>query len=228
MPAPGPSRRTFVAATAAALVVALVAGCGIYRPERGPPEPDNLVLGKRKVEVAGTAPMTIAQNVEVGTTAADRYITYHGPQIEISFQPLDWGDGTYYRNVSPKHGGFPRHFLRSWRDKVDGRLRHELYVAYAYSSASPWQFETAQFDDASVVQLNVFEREMPECFSERCIHVEHVGVPISDAFLRSRFYTGFQMHVLSARGHTAALSVPANYIQGYLTAVDRSARRPAP
>jgi hypothetical protein len=221
----GLSRRTLVAACATALVVALVTGCGIYRPKRAPAEPDNLVLEKRKVEVASVAPLTIAQHVKIETTPADRYVKFRGPQIEASFQPLDWGDGTFYRNVSPKYGGFPRQLLRSWQDKAGGQIRHELYVAYSYSAASAWQFQTAQFDDASVVPLTVFEREVAECLTERCVRVEHFGVPVSDGFLRSRFYTGLQMHVLSPKGHTAVLTVPANYIQGYLTAVDRSARR---
>jgi hypothetical protein len=225
MAGPGYGAKKFLVALAAVLLLGAVVGCGIYSPKREPAEPDNLVLGERKVEVASIAPLTIAQHVKIETTPADRYVKFRGPQIEASFQPLDWGDGTFYRNVSPKYGGFPRHLLRSWRDKAGGQIRHELYVAYSYSAASPWQFQTAQFDDASVVPLTVFEREMTECFSERCVRVEHFGVPVSDGFLRSRFYTGVQMHVLSSEGHTAVLTVPANYIQGYLTAVDRSAGR---
>lgn len=217
--------RTLLVAFAAVLVVGAVAGCGTIQRKRAPAKPDNLVLGERKVEVASIAPLTVAQHVKVETTNVDKYVKFHGPKIETSFQPVDWGDGTFYRNASPKYGGFPRHLIRSWRDKAGGQIRHELYVAYSYSASSAWQFQTVQFDDASVVSVTVFDRKVAKCLSERCVHVEHLGVPLSDAFLRSRFYTGFQMHVLSPRGHSAVLSVPANYIQGYLTAVDRSAWR---
>ncbi len=216
----GGGARRFVVALAVVVGLGAMAGCGVVGKKR-PAEPDRLVVGDERVEITEIAPFTITQQVKIQTVTQDRYVQVHGPNIESSFQPLDWGDGTYYRNTSPKYGGFPRHFLRSWQDRATGQVQHELYVAYAYSAANPWRFQTVQFDNAAVAPIRLLKMQEVECFSERCVRVEHLSVPLSDGYLRSRFYSGFYLHILTPEGHSAMIKVPANYVQGYMTAVDR-------
>jgi hypothetical protein len=63
-------------------------------------------------------------------------------------------------------------------------------------------------------------REAGVCEVQGCVFKELMSIQMTDAFLREQMNKGFQVTISSKTGVSSNLFVPAQYLKGYLQAVD--------
>lgn len=121
----------------------------------------------------------------------------------------------------PKNGGLlpvqERIRLRGWQG---ARLNsHQLYINIWYHSGS-WRFyESASFEGGQKADIQKISRDVASCQTYFCNYDEHFGISLTESFLRQHEKRGFEVRVEAKSGHKNVLTVPAEYIQGYLLAV---------
>ncbi|QWD78449.1 hypothetical protein [Polynucleobacter sp. MWH-Svant-W18] len=100
-----------------------------------------------------------------------------------------------------------------------GVKTYQLWVTLTYFS--PWRYyESANLLNKPASTFNVVAREAGACEPQGCIFKESMTIQMTDAFLRERMDKGFQVTISSKTGVSSDLFVPAQYLQGYLKAVD--------
>ena len=110
--------------------------------------------------------------------------------------------------------------LRAEQSK-QGAKTYELLVQLTYFS--PWRYyESANLLNKPTNPFKVVAREAGVCEQQGCVYKELMAIQITDTFLREHMNKGFQVTISSKTGVSSDLFVPAQYITGYLKAVDGS------
>ncbi len=102
---------------------------------------------------------------------------------------------------------------------AQGVKSYELLVLLTYYS--PWRYyESASLLNTPSSTFKVVSREAGICDNRGCMFKELLSITLSDAFLKKQLDHGFQITLSSKTGVKTDLFVPAQYIKGYLKAVD--------
>jgi hypothetical protein len=108
--------------------------------------------------------------------------------------------------------------LRAEQTK-QGAKTYELLVLLTYFS--PWRYyESANLLNKPASTFKVVSREAGVCEQQGCVYKELMAIQVTDTFLREHLDKGFQVTISSKTGVSSDLFVPAQYIKGYLQAVD--------
>jgi hypothetical protein len=100
-----------------------------------------------------------------------------------------------------------------------GVKTYQLFVTLTYFS--PWRYyESANLLNKPASTFKVVAREAGACEPQGCIFKEVMAIEMTDAFLRDHMDRGFQVTISSKTVVSSDLFVPAQYIKGYLKAVD--------
>ncbi|QWD98976.1 hypothetical protein C2740_02535 [Polynucleobacter sp. MG-5-Ahmo-C2] len=100
-----------------------------------------------------------------------------------------------------------------------GAKTYELLVLLTYFS--PWRYyESANLLNKPASTFKVVSREAGVCEQQGCVYKELMAIQVTDTFLREHLDKGFQVTISSKTGVSSDLFVPAQYIKGYLQAVD--------
>ena len=102
---------------------------------------------------------------------------------------------------------------------TQGVKSYELLVHLTYFA--PWRYyESANLLNKPASTFKVLSREAGVCESQGCVFKELMAIQLTDAFLREQMNKGFQVTISSKTGVSSNLFVPAQYLKGYLQAVD--------
>ena len=154
----------------------------------------------------------VAKKITIKDSEFDSSINYVAPTLFNSKQ-RGLLTGYDYENFS----------LRGWKSKSGGNVTHQLYIDIKYSSK--WRYyQSASFENGKQQDLTIINREVVRCESYGSIGVlcdyrETFGISFTNEALNSLKETGFKVRGNSQSGHENILTVPANYIQGYLKAI---------
>jgi hypothetical protein len=139
--------------------------------------------------------------------------------VTIKDSEFDQSAEVIGQSVSIPHGVY---LFRSWINKKTGATTHQLYFAVVYSSEG-WRFWMAASDDAAN-RLNVvaIKRDVSSCSRySGCIHEEHLGVNIPDAFLRSRRDKEYRIKMIAKSGDETIIDIAPAVISAQLAAIDK-------
>ncbi len=102
---------------------------------------------------------------------------------------------------------------------TQGAKTYELLVHLTYFA--PWRYyESANLLNKPTSTFKVVSREAGVCEAQGCLFKELMSIQMTDAFLREQMNKGFQVTISSKTGVSSNLFVPAQYLKGYLQAVD--------
>jgi hypothetical protein len=102
---------------------------------------------------------------------------------------------------------------------TQGAKTYELLVHLTYFA--PWRYyESANLLNKPANTFKVVSREAGICDAQGCVFKELMSIQVTDAFLREQMDKGFQVTISSKTGVSSNLFVPAQYLKGYLQAVD--------
>jgi hypothetical protein len=102
---------------------------------------------------------------------------------------------------------------------TQGAKTYELLVHLTYFA--PWRYyESANLLNKPASTFKVVSREAGVCEAQGCVFKELMSIQMTDAFLREQMNKGFQVTISSKTGVSSNLFVPAQYLKGYLQAVD--------
>ena len=102
---------------------------------------------------------------------------------------------------------------------TQGAKTYELLVHLTYFA--PWRYyESANLLNKPTSTFKVVSREAGVCEAQGCVFKELMSIQMTDAFLREHMDKGFQVTISSKTGVSSNLFVPAQYLKGYLQAVD--------
>ena len=102
---------------------------------------------------------------------------------------------------------------------TQGAKTYELLVHLTYFA--PWRYyESANLLNKPTSTFKVVSREAGVCEAQGCLFKEFMSIQMTDAFLREHMDKGFQVTISSKTGVSSNLFVPAQYLKGYLQAVD--------
>jgi hypothetical protein len=102
---------------------------------------------------------------------------------------------------------------------TQGAKTYELLVHLTYFA--PWRYyESANLLNKPTSTFKVVSREAGVCEAQGCVFKELMSIQMTDAFLREQMDKGFQVTISSKTGVSSNLFVPAQYLKGYLQAVD--------
>ncbi len=102
---------------------------------------------------------------------------------------------------------------------TQGAKTYELLVHLTYFA--PWRYyESANLLNKPASTFKVLSREAGVCDAQGCVFKELMSIQVTDAFLREQMDKGFQVTISSKTGLSSNLFVPAQYLKGYLQAVD--------
>ena len=102
---------------------------------------------------------------------------------------------------------------------TQGAKTYELLVHLTYFA--PWRYyESANLLNKPASTFKVVSREAGVCDAQGCVFKELMSIQVTDAFLREQMDKGFQVTISSKTGVSSNLFVPAQYLKGYLQAVD--------
>ena len=108
--------------------------------------------------------------------------------------------------------------LRAEQPK-QGPKTYELVAQLTYFSQ--WRYyDSASQEGTPSTTFKVVGREAGACGERGCIFREVLSVQLTEAFLKDRMKKGFILTVSSKSGIKTELFVPAQYIQGYMQAVN--------
>jgi len=108
--------------------------------------------------------------------------------------------------------------LRAEQSK-QGAKTYELLVLLTYFS--PWRYyESANLLNKPASTFKVVSREAGICEAQGCVFKELMSIQVTDAFLREQTDKGFQVTISSKTGVSSDLFLPAQYLKGFLQAVD--------
>lgn len=158
------------------------------------------------------SPNEIANLVKIESSEFDDKATIVGPKIQTTHS-----EGL----LSIYHNDFR---LRGWKSKNSNQpTSFQLYIQVEYVRGSWAFFQSASFVGGKTVDLTKIKRDVSSCSSgSGCIYSEIVGLEVKVPFLEKQKSSGFRVRLNSKSGATTVLEVPANYIQGYLSAFARA------
>jgi len=145
-----------------------------------------------------------ANKVQISDSKFDSHIKFNG-----------YAESTYKNGLLPESY---RYYIRSWKDKKDNSIQHQLYVSFDYYG--DWRFyNSASFDNAKQADVTEIDRNTLDCSSKYfgCNLSEDVGVDLSDQFLKSRIKKGFSIRINSKRSYSDVVTISPSYLAGYLS-----------
>ena len=158
----------------------------------------------------------ITQAVKIKDMPKETQISYVGPTI-IKEETLNLITDYHY------------YHLQSWRDRQTDSLRHQFTFRIANTTGRYRTYTAANFDNgqpAIMTELKKYERcRVPGSrgrkggFTE-CFHEQTMGVPLTGDFLKAFADKGFTLQVAAKDGHKSYIKLSADYIQGYLNALE--------
>ena len=157
--------------------------------------------------VVPTNPSEFAERVTTSDSEFDNAIQFNGYNI---FDMKDMGllAGYDYQN----------YFLRGWKDKVNGSIRHQLYVSIKYSNmfdSGSWRFyRSASYSNGEQSDITEISTDV-SCYNG-CDYTETIGISLSDEFLRDNMDTGFSIRFNAKSGDKNVITISPDYIKGYL------------
>ena len=186
-------------------------------PNRGFPTPRSPGWGGRMVRkpalIGAVALAFVALTPRVGLSAPR-------PIVEIqddNFSPAATFTGPA-QAVNPFGGTFRLWHLRSWVNKTNHSVEHQLYIQTTY--LGHWRFwEQAADDHADLHPIVPISRNVNDCTGE-CDYDETIGVTLEDDFVRAHAQSGFQIKLTAHSGDTLLLTVTPEQIQPVLAAID--------
>lgn len=157
-----------------------------------------------------STPKTInefANKVTVKDSNFDSSIKFDGYEL---FNMKDVGFCGYdYENYS----------LRGWKDKKTDAVSHQLYFSVKYNR--DWRhYRSASYSDGKQSDITTISKDVTSCRDSYlcgCDYKEVMGVSLSDEFLKENKDTGFSIRFNSKSSHENIITVPQEYIKGYLT-----------
>ena len=145
------------------------------------------------------------------------------PQVEIqddNFSPSATFIGPA-QSINPFGGTYRLWRLRSWVNKANGRVDHQLYVDTNYMwGRRGWAY--ANDDNAGEHRVVQIAHSASNCRGRDkagCVYYETIGVDLDDAFVRRRA-DGFQIKLTARSGDELILDVNAAQIAPVLEAID--------
>jgi hypothetical protein len=170
-----------------------------------------LLIGGCATPIASRSPSEVSSGVEVKDTKFDARVTFTGPEV---FEAKSRGLLTDHQ----------RYRLRAWKERASGSTTYQLYANIWYNTGGWRYYRSASFDDGRQTDIIEIDRDV-DCTSRggytSCSYEETIGVPITQEFLDSTTATGFSVRLNSKGGTESFITVPPNYIQGFLQVVSR-------
>ena len=145
-----------------------------------------------------------AEKVKVSDNNADNKIKFVGSEINES-KKVDLFNNYDYQD----------YFLRSWKDKNNGLIQHQLHLSIKYTSEKWRNYYSASFSKENQVDINLISSSAVGCSGSSCDYTEVMELNLSDDFLRNNMETGFSI-VFNSIKSTNKITIPSNYIKGYL------------
>ena len=99
----------------------------------------------------------------------------------------------------------------------NGLIQHQLHLSIKYTSDKWRNYDSASFSDESQVDITLISSSASavNCSGSSCDYTEVMELNLSDDFLRSNMETGFSI-VFNSKKTTNKITIPSNYIKGYL------------
>jgi len=121
-------------------------------------------------------------------------------------------------NTMDQNNTFERYSLRT--DQAQGGVKtYELLALLTYYSN--WRYyDSATLENTPTTTFKVISREAGTCQEQGCVFKELMSIKLTDDFLHQHIDHGFQISISSKTGVKSDLFVPAQYIKGFLKAVD--------
>jgi hypothetical protein len=151
--------------------------------------------------VQNADPRVLSTYVQKKASVYETYATYVGP-------PIMENAGSSY-------------FLRSFVDNETGAATHQLYVRTTYHGTDWDTWYRANSDEGRSLEFTSLEQDVEGCGGwKNCVYTEQFGITVSDAYMRERAGIGGSVKVYARSGNEAVLTLPPNYIQAQLLAID--------
>ncbi|MFC1684006.1 SPOR domain-containing protein [Pseudomonadota bacterium] len=162
-------------------------------------------------------PDAVAAGVEVNNPEFGDHVVYSAPRI--------LKEDSVGRRITDQL----RYRLKGWVDREEGELNTQLHISIMYEATNWRAYNGASVSDDQPLKLKKLNTNV-KCIKhqnyEICAREEVVGIPIPADYLTANSSKGIAVHVNSDKGFTHVINVPANYIQGYLMALnERGIRR---
>ena len=121
---------------------------------------------------------------------------------------------------NPFGGVSKQWFLRSFVGKESHVVTHQIYVSISY--LGDWiTISLAATDQAQSLPVTRIDSQVGSCSAGLCSLSEAVGLGISDAMLRARAQTGFQVKLTGHSGASFVIDITPEMITKQLLIVDR-------
>ena len=147
-----------------------------------------------------------AEKVKVSDSNSDNQIKFTGSEISKSKK----------RGILLDNYDFQDYFLRGWKDKSNGLIQHQLYLSVKYTSDNWRNYFSASFSNGSQVDITLIKRGTDSCSASTCDYTEIMELNLSDDLLRSNMEKGFSISFNSKSSVTNKITIPSDYIKGYL------------
>lgn len=164
--------------------------------------------------IRGESADTIAEQVKRVSTPNKQGLAWFAPELHIShYRTLFYGYNTLdYRLAAPEHpetaanGGFRLLIDASY----GGNIRH---------------YDFARLADLSTRIINHREHDVERCqlfnyMISSCLYRDLFSLNLSRSDLENARVTGLQLILTSGKQDYEQINLPANYIQGFLKAID--------
>ena len=151
-------------------------------------------------------PASVAAAVVKQQSKFDANPVYVGPNIEES-------------------GLLSSHHVRLFRTEGVNGLVTGISVMFLYTGTGWVFYETASMEGGQNLKLQDIDRQALACSRGTCTYKETTHAQLPVGYLESVAKSGFQLRYNAKRGSTV-VTVPPNYIQGFLAAVP--AKNPPP
>lgn len=164
-----------------------------------------------KVNYSDKKPDSVAAAVEVDTPEYGNHMVIKGPPI--------LKEDSLGRRITDQL----RYRLNGWVERESGTLSTQLHISIMYESANWRGYSSAVFGKDQELVLDKLNTEV-KCIThqshEICARNEIMGISIPERDLEVNADKGFTVRVSSEKGFSHLINVPANYIQGYLMALN--------
>ena len=97
----------------------------------------------------------------------------------------------------------------------NGLIQHQLHLSIKYTSDNWRNYYSASFSKENQVDITLISSSAVGCSGSSCDYTEVMELNLSDDFLRSNMEKGFSI-VFNSIKSTNKITIPSNYIKGYL------------
>ncbi len=157
------------------------------------------------VDYSTVPPEAVAEQVTVVDSKFDRRARLEAPAIR---EVVEVNPGSPFTHIDIRHT-----LLRAFKGDT---LTHQAYVSIHYVG-NRWRFyNSASLVGGQAVPAVVIERVVESC-SRSCSYRETVGIELTEEQLRGSGDLEFRLNSQNGRGEV--VTIPRNYVNGYLLAV---------